>query len=116
MSGPDAWVIYANLAGALFACAVNIWSARHGFPDWSPLRWAVAAIAALYVAGYIALLAGWVPLDAWSRFFRGVSPVAWFVVWAGPPLHARRIERRFRSETIPDATAKYEARWKVTHG
>ena len=110
IAGPDLWVIWLNLAGSLFACIVNAWSARHGWPDWSPLRWSVAAIACLYVMGYISLLAGWVPLDVWSRFFRGVSPVAWVVVWAGPPLHAARITRKLRQETVPDAQAKYDAR------
>ena len=78
MAGPDIIVIWANLIGSAFAMAVNIWSARKGWPDWSPIRWTVAIIAALYVTGYAALLAELVTLEVWSRFFRGVSPVIRF--------------------------------------
>lgn len=107
----DTWIIWVNLAGAVFACAVNVWSARHGWPDWSPIRWSVAGIALLYVIGYgvMATQSPEAVVQA-SRFLRGISPVAWVAVWAGPPLHAWRIERRLRASTVEANDALYLAR------
>lgn len=104
----DQWIIWVNLAGAVFACGVNIWSARTGWPDWSPPRWTVAAIASLYVAGYavMAFANPFAVVEA-SRFMRGISPVAWVAVWAGPPLHAWRIERRMRRRSPADLEAEF---------
>lgn len=116
IQGPDTWIIWLNLIGVTFALAVNIWSARRGWKDWSPFRYVVATIAAVYACGYIALLAGWVTLDVWSRFFRGVSPVAWFVVWAGPPIHAARITRRLTRSTVAENDAAYDAVMESRHG
>lgn len=97
----DTWIIWVYLAGCIFATAVNVWSARTGWPDRSPVRWSVATIASLYVIGYGVMALGppSAVVDA-SRFLRGISPVAWVAVWAGPPLHAWRIERRLRASTV----------------
>ena len=107
----DTWIVWVNLAGATFACAVNVWSARHGWPDWSPLRWTVAAIASLYVIGYgvMATQSPFVAVEA-SRFLRGISPVAWVAVWADPPLHAWRIERRIRATPDTELDHIYDKR------
>ena len=55
---------------------------------------AVALLAAVYASSYIALLLGWWPLDSWSETMRGVSPVAWLVVWSGPPIQSALWWRR----------------------
>ena len=49
-----------------------------------------ACLAILYVAGYLAVLAGAVPILLWSQTFRGVSLIAIPVVWILPALHVGR--------------------------
>lgn len=87
-------VIWVNLAGAVFACAVNAVAAVGGLAPWRPLRAAVALLAAVYASSYVALLAGLWQTDAWSETMRGVSPVAWLVVWSGPPIQSALWWRR----------------------
>lgn len=84
----DRAVFVVNLLGALAAAMVNLGGAvRPGpFGVWRPLRAAVGVLALIYAAGYVVVLVGWVPILKWSAFYRGVSPVAWLVVWCGPAL------------------------------
>ena len=49
-----------------------------------------ACLAMLYVAGYLAVLTGAVPILLWSQTFRGVSLIAIPVVWILPALHVGR--------------------------
>ena len=49
-----------------------------------------ALLALLYVAGYLAVLSGAVPILLWSQTFRGVSLVAIPVVWILPAVHVGR--------------------------
>ena len=49
-----------------------------------------ALLALLYVAGYLAVLSGAVPILLWSQTFRGVSLVAIPVVWILPAVHLGR--------------------------
>ena len=49
-----------------------------------------ALLALLYVAGYLSVLAGAVPILLWSQTFRGVSLVAIPVVWILPAVHVGR--------------------------
>lgn len=51
------------------------------------LHAATAALALLYVAGYLSVLAGVVPVATWSQTFRGVSLIAIPVVWILPAVH-----------------------------
>lgn len=83
-SGVDEGVIALNalLAGGAFGfnlvvCARSATVGRivHG---------AIAALALGYVCSYVALLASDVAVKDWSSVMRGVSLVAWLVVWIGP--------------------------------
>lgn len=51
---------------------------------------AIGALAVFYCVGYAAVLAGLVPVLAWSQFFRGVSILSIPVVWI-MPARARRL-------------------------
>ncbi len=54
------------------------------------LHAATAALALLYVAGYLAVLCELVPILLWSQTFRGVSLVAIPVVWIMPAIAVGR--------------------------
>jgi hypothetical protein len=105
----DLVIAWTNLIPCLFAAVVNLWAARIGWPDWSPLRSAIGALAAFYAIGYIALLAGLVDFVAWSRFYRGVSPVVWLIVWAGPVIESRRLWARW-SRQVEDIDPEHAQR------
>lgn len=97
MNGADTAIIWANLICCLVAVTANMWAStrRGGWSEWRPLRLAVALLAVVYATGYALLLAGTVDLRSWSAFYRGVSPVAWLVVWAGPAVWSTHVWRRF---------------------
>lgn len=99
MTGADTDVIWANLVCCLVAVGANLWAStrRGGWSEWRPLRLAVALLAVVYATGYTLLLAGTVDLRSWSAFYRGVSPVAWLVVWAGPAVWSSHAWHRFSS-------------------
>lgn len=87
-------VIWVNLAGASAATVTNAAAAVVGWKPWRGLRAAVALLAAVYASSYVALLIGWWPVESWSETMRGVSPVAWLVVWSGPPIQSALWWRR----------------------
>ena len=59
-----------------------------------------ALLAILYVAGYLVVLAGAVPILLWSQTFRGVSLIAIPVVWILPAIH---IGRRWEHDKVAAA-------------
>ena len=87
-------IAWANLVFAATACGVNVWAARRGPGVLRPLRAAVAALAAVFVAAYVWLLSD---LDAglnWSQWMRPVGLVAWGLVWILPPCIVHRASAR----------------------
>lgn len=116
MKTTDVVIAWLNLVPCMFAAIVNLWAARIGWPDWSPLRTTVGTLAAFYALGYIALLAGFVDFLSWSRFYRGVSPIVWLVVWSGPVLESRRLWTRWQVQVRavdPDQAEKIKHRGRV---
>lgn len=85
----DEAVVVLNLVCVVVAVVVNWWAARSGLFRLRTIHAAIATVAGLYVAGYLWLL-GLLPLiDApdparWSSVLRGLSLVAWVVVWIMP--------------------------------
>lgn len=84
-----AWLVVAMGA----ACIAHLYAwqqtpriARRG----RRLHAVTALLALLYVAGYLSVLAGAVPILLWSQTFRGVSLVAIPVVWILPAVHVGR--------------------------
>jgi hypothetical protein len=84
-----AWLVVAMGA----ACIAHLYAwqqtpriARRG----RRLHAVTALLALLYVAGYLSVLAGAVPILLWSQTFRGVSLVAIPVVWILPAVHLGR--------------------------
>lgn len=82
----DTVLIWLTLLGSLIACGSALRAVRSGIPLLRPLAAATAALAGIYAVAYLALLALWGESNLrWSQVMRGVSVVAWLVVWAGWP-------------------------------
>lgn len=81
----DLVVFVVNMTMALLSGAVNLRVAVH-HPFLATRRrfqW-IGLLSLLYAAGYIAVLLGKVPVATWSSYFRGVSMLAWPMVWIWP--------------------------------
>ena len=107
------------LAWLILAAAASAWAHREAWRETPPeavrerrLHRAIRYLAALYVIGYGWLLTGTVPLVEWSRIFRGVSLIAFPLVWVAPALLATR---RWRQEREA-AAAIVRASREVHHG
>lgn len=111
MSGVDNTVLVLNVLLAFAAGVINLAAAvRPGpFGQWAPVRAAIAVLAFFYSFAYAVLAAGLVPLEQWSPFMRGVSLVAWPLVWIAPSALSWLIWRRAKQEAASQIAAIREA-------
>ena len=58
---------------------------------------ATGYLAAFYALGYCVLASGAVPVATWSSFFRGVSLIAFPLVWLAPAVLTAQKWRRDRA-------------------
>lgn len=93
-------VVWLNLGLACVAAGVSFHAAFHGMPTRRAHHAGIGALSVLYVIGYVWLLAHPERAGVWSEFFRGVSLVAWSVVWILPA--------RQSVESARDAAAKLD--------
>jgi hypothetical protein len=93
MNDADTAVFWLNMGCAAVSCAINAYAAFVNDPRWRPFNAAVSAMSLLFVGGYI-----WVitteDVTSWSRVFRGVSLVAFPLVWWTPALLSMHIHQR----------------------
>ena len=98
----DEWIAVLNLCCVVVSVVVNWWAARSGLFRFRVVHAAIAAVSAMYVAGYLWLL-GWLPgvagpeVMVWSSVFRGISLVAWVVVWICPACMSIRATRELHA-------------------
>lgn len=83
-SGFDETIIAANAVLAGAACGFNAVTAVRCALVGRIVHSTIAVLAAGYVTAYVILLATDVAVAHWSSVMRGVSLVAWVVVWVGP--------------------------------
>lgn len=101
VAGPDVWIVWVNLAGASFACAVNVIAIRRRWLDWQALWWMTAACAFVYAVGYAAMVFQWYDVVTVSRALRGISPLVWLAApWSLPALFARRLSAKIKATTV----------------
>lgn len=93
MSGVEEFVVVVNLVCVLVSVVANVWAARVGLLRCRTAHAAIAAVSGIYVVGYLWLLSGDVTGEAWSSVFRGISLVAWVVVWIIPALLSVKFSR-----------------------
>lgn len=94
MTPLDTAIFAANVVLAFTAAAVHMWAAVHvPFTKDRRRHQGIGLLALLYGCGYVTVLTGWVPILSWSSFFRGVSLVAWVLVWIVPAMASVRTWR-----------------------
>lgn len=89
-------VLAVNVAMVAISVVLAWRAARHGVYRLRSAHTASATIGLIYVFGYAWLLFGDVSVTTWSAIFRGVSLVAWPVVWWWPSILSTRIHRSLR--------------------
>ncbi len=95
MSTLERYVVLANAVMALFAMGVNAGTA-HATPEpWRSVRIPIAALAGIYSAAYLWLFFTQ-DVGPWSSIMRGVSVLAWPVVWIRPAIVNRRVVAAMR--------------------
>lgn len=104
-------VIALNAMGAGFACGWNVVAAARAPHRFRPIHSSIATLAAVYVVGYAWLLASDVAVTTWSALFRGVSLIAWPLVWIGPAAeHSRRdVTDRVMTDLVEAVAEQMEA-------
>jgi hypothetical protein len=104
LTGADEWVAILNLGCVVVSVVANWWAARSGLFRFRTVHAAIATVSALYVVLYLWLL-GWLspiglsaPLvPVWSSVGRGISLVAWIVVWICPACMSIRATRELHA-------------------
>ena len=98
----DEWIGVLNLCCVVASVVVNWWAARSGLFRFRTAHAAIATVSAMYVVLYLWLL-GWLPgvaapeVPVWSSVGRGISLVAWMVVWICPACMSIRATRELHA-------------------
>lgn len=91
----DLFVAHVNLFLAIGALGANVYAIRYGHPFRRPMHASGAALCVIYIVSYVILLGDFPQrILAWSRIMRGVSVVAWCIVWIAPPIMDVYLQRR----------------------
>jgi len=78
------FIIWINLAGATLSVIVAYWAAKRLPKALHAILIPIGILACIYVVAYVLLLSGVVAFARWSEVMRGVSIMAWFIVWIYP--------------------------------
>lgn len=96
MTSFDRAVVIVNSLLAFASMCANAQAIRGSSPTWRSVHAAIAALAAVYAVAY-AYLAVWPhAILTWSQTMRGVSLLAWPLVWIIPAVVQRRSNRQVR--------------------
>lgn len=83
-SKTENFVLWTNLLTACFAFWFNRKAYKSGIPQLRKSAFLTAWLAVLYVAAYLFLILTNADFFAWSGLIRGISIVAWIIVWIQP--------------------------------
>jgi hypothetical protein len=89
-------VVLVNVAMVSASAVINWRASQHGVVRYRMVHAAVASLSGVYAVGYLFLLFGDVSVQNWSSLFRGVSIVAWPVVWWWPALTSLYVHRELK--------------------
>lgn len=89
-------VVALNALLALTATVINLHASKKVVGEWRGVRVSIAAVATAYVLGYTYLVMFPEEIIVWSKAMRGVSLLAWPVVWIYPAVLQRRSVKRTR--------------------
>lgn len=98
----DEVIAALNLCCVVVSVGFNWWAARSGLFRFRTVHAAIATVSVMYVVLYLWLL-GWLPgvpgpeVAVWSSVGRGISLVAWVVVWICPACMSIRATRELHA-------------------
>lgn len=105
------------LSWLMLGGALSAWAHRWAWKETPPthrrerrMHRAIGNLSAVYVAGYAWLLSGTVSVVRWSQIFRGVSLVAFPLVWIAPAVEDARKWQRDRAAAAHIVRAAEDAR------
>lgn len=96
LSTAEIIVVLVNIVMVTAAVVINWRASQHGVVRYRIVHAAVAALSGVYAVGYLFLLLGDVSVENWYSIFRGVSVIAWPVVWWWPALTSLRVHRELK--------------------
>lgn len=92
-------IIWLNVIGAVVAAFFNLKAARNNPAPWQKIRLLTGVYSIIYVVGYMWLLGiGTDGIEAWSQTMRGVSVLAWPLVWIAPAYVSTRVWNNVRRD------------------
>lgn len=86
----ERWVVFLNVFLALFAGLVNAYVVGKVGGWWRKVLVPVAILSFMYSASYLYLFIT-ENVGLWSSTMRGVSILAWPIVWMGPAIMVLRV-------------------------
>ena len=86
LNGIENFIVWASFFGSGLSWAVNIWAGYHGIPRFRKSHFLICGIAGLYALFYLYLIVFEPPYLEWSFPLRGVSLLAWVIVWIAPAI------------------------------
>ena len=97
-------ILWASFLGSSLAWAANIYAGNHGLPKFRKSHFLISGIAGLYALFYMYLVIFEPPYLEWSFPVRGISILAWFVVWIGPAIISVRTWKELEERVISGPT------------
>ena len=108
LSLTDTVIAWFNMLMVTVSVVVN-WSAyRRGVPGLRAAHLAVSVISVFYVLGYVWLLTFAHDVANWSSAMRGLSLIAWVVVWIMPAVLSTRMWGKMKRAVLNEVAEACE--------
>lgn len=102
LSLTDTVVAWISVVLATVSVLVNCSAFHHGVPGLRIVHLAIGLLSMFYVIGYVWLLTFVHDVETWSSAMRGLSLIAWLIVWVFPALTSVRLWRSMRSAVMSE--------------
>lgn len=89
-------IVWLNIVGAGLSAFFNFKAARTNPAPWQRVRLLIGVYSIIYVIGYLWLLGIGEDILSWSQTMRGVSVLAWPLVWIAPAYVSTRFWKDVR--------------------
>lgn len=108
LSLTDTVVAWLNVTMVTASIIVNWYAFYKGIPGLRMVHAAIAMLSTFYVLGYIWLLSFVHDVSTWSSAMRGLSVLAWLIVWIAPALQSIKIWRNMRTAVLREVSEACE--------
>jgi len=108
LSLTDTVVAWLNVTMVTASIIVNWYAFYKAIPGLRMVHAAIAVLSTFYVLGYIWLLSFVHDVATWSSVMRGLSILAWSIVWIAPALQSIKIWRSMRTAVLREVSEACE--------